>query len=217
MNPYSTHNLYKNVFDGIKNAASNPTATSQVIMVADFPEIQFTLFPGLYTTIASVVGTFVVGELVTGGSSGATGYVSAVTASRITLTNVTGTFTNAETITGGTSGATATISAISTPNFTIQAFKSNQKAINGVMNPPDPTLPSSPTNDYEEIMYTGEPGGVNYAVGFPFNPNTGSPAGALSYATQSFKVQTNGAIWLFLRVAISGGALINADINIFNQ
>lgn len=213
MNPYSTHNLYKNVFDGEKIE----NATSRVIMAADFNELQFTLFPGLYATIGSVVGTFVVGELVTGGTSGATGRITSVTATRITLIAVTGTFTNAETITGGTSGATAAISSITTPNFTIQAYKSNQQPINGVMNPPNPALPSSPSNDYEEIMYTGEPGGVNYAVGFPFNPNTGSPAGALSYETQSFKIQTGGAIWVFLKLVRSGGSLVNADINLFNQ
>ncbi len=209
MNPFSTHNLYKNVFDGAQIA----NATSQVIFVADSPEIQFVIFPGLYATIGTVVGTFVVGELVTGGSSGATGYIANVTATRITIVNVTGTFTNAETITGGTSAAHAAISSITTPNFTIQCFKSDQD----INTPPNPALPSTPTNEYEQIMYTGEPGGVNYAVGSEFNPNTGSSAGGLSYATQSFKVQTAGAIWLFLKVVRTGGSLVNANINLFNQ
>lgn len=214
MNPYSSHLLYKNVFGASKVA----TGFSSVIMAADFNEIQFTLFPALKATIGTVVGTFVVGELVTGGSSSATGRISSFTSTTIQLTNVTGTFTNAETITGGTSGATAAISALSTPNFTVTAYKSNQKSINGVMNPPDLTLPPSPTNDYEKVMYTGEPGGVNYDAADPFNPNTGSSTGTLSYDVQSFKFQTQGAIWVFLQIsAYTGGALVDADINLFNQ
>lgn len=214
MNPYSSHLFYKNVFAGAKAA----TGYSQVISAADFNNIQFTLFPALTATIGTVVGTFQIGETVTGGSSGATGVISAFTATTITLTTVTGTFTNAETITGVTSAAHAAISAISTPNFTIVAYKSNQKPINGVDNPPDPTLPMTPTNDYERVMYTGERGGVNYDGDDPYNPNTGSSTGTLSYSPQSFLFQTQGARWVFLRVDVfTGGSLSDADINLFNQ
>ena len=56
----------------------------------------------------SDTGTFVVGETVTGGTSSATGVISAVdqTAGTLTLVNVDGTFRVGETLTGGTSGGT---------------------------------------------------------------------------------------------------------------
>lgn len=142
MNPLSTHNLYKNVFDG----SQDDDAISAVIMAADFPNIQFTLH-----------------------------------------------FDDAS-------------------DFQILAFKSNQQAINGVMNPPDITQPSGPDNDYEQIMYTAEPGGVNYDTDNPFNPT------GLSAGSQSFVMQTQGAIWVFLAIEnVAGGALLAADINLFNQ
>lgn len=207
--------LYKNVFQGIKTAI----AISKVILTADFPIIQFTIFPGLKATIGTVVGTFVVGETVTGGTSSTTGVVAAVTSTGITLIDVSGTFTNAETITGGTSGAHAAISAISTPNFNIKAFKSN----NEYSLPPDPTLPSSSTNNYEQVMYYGEPGGVNYDSANPFNPNTGSSSAGLSYAPQTFVMGQvgslgMGAVWAFIELTdYVGGALVVADINLFNH
>lgn len=66
--------------------------------------------------ISGVVGTFVVGETVTGGTSGATGVVYRVFPTGLLLTGITGTFQAAETLTGGTSGATATSGAIVTNN-----------------------------------------------------------------------------------------------------
>lgn len=214
MNP-SSNLLYKNVFLTPRIEGS---PFSDIIMSADFSNIQFTLFVGTYTDLTTVVGTFEVGEVVTGGTSLATGVVVSVTETTMIIGSVSGTFTDTETITGETSGATADLDTPTTPDFTVNAYKSNQKSYNGVMNPPDVTLPAGPTNDYEQIMYTGEPGGVNYAVGFEYNPdNSGSPV----MTPTSFVFQTQGAIWVFLQVIMDemapAGALVAADINLFNH
>ncbi len=66
---------------------------------------------GRYLPITSASGSFTVGETITGGSSGATAVVSAVSSEDDYLLTgaFTGTFTAGETITGGTSGKTATL------------------------------------------------------------------------------------------------------------
>ena len=63
-------------------------------------------------TIASSTGTFSVGEIITGSSTGATGRVIINdSATNINYVVLIGTFTTNDTITGGTSGYTATVSA----------------------------------------------------------------------------------------------------------
>jgi hypothetical protein len=59
-------------------------------------------------TVTPLAGTFAVGEVVTGGTSSATGIIYQITTSFAILHTITGTFQTAETLTGGTSGATAT-------------------------------------------------------------------------------------------------------------
>ena len=54
------------------------------------------------------IGTFQVGETITGGTSSATGVLFSVTSSEMVIHTVSGTFQTAETLTGGTSSATAT-------------------------------------------------------------------------------------------------------------
>lgn len=61
--------------------------------------------------LGSITGTFVEGETLTGGTSGATGDLKEIASTKYRLLNLSGTFTNGETVTGGTSGATATISS----------------------------------------------------------------------------------------------------------
>ena len=62
----------------------------------------------LDVNLASVVGTFVAGETVTGGTSLATGTIKRLEGTaKMYIEVVSGTFTTGETITGGTSGATA--------------------------------------------------------------------------------------------------------------
>lgn len=58
--------------------------------------------------ISAVVGTFQVGETITGGTSGKTAIVREIDAAFLYVDTWNGEFTAAETITGGTSGATAT-------------------------------------------------------------------------------------------------------------
>ena len=64
--------------------------------------------------VTSVVGTFVEGETLTGGTSGATCVLKIInTTSNFGIVNYIGNFTGAETITGGTSGATASFNILS--------------------------------------------------------------------------------------------------------
>lgn len=63
--------------------------------------------------VTSVTGTFVEGETITGGTSGATAVIKEkYSATQFGLVNYIGNFTGTETITGGTSGATASYSSI---------------------------------------------------------------------------------------------------------
>lgn len=64
-------------------------------------------------TVGSVVGTFQVGEQITGDTSGARGTIVAVYPTELKVNNIFGSFSATENITAGTSAATATISAIS--------------------------------------------------------------------------------------------------------
>lgn len=64
-------------------------------------------------TITGQSGTFIIGETITGGTSGATGIITSAYPNNVRVKTITGTFAVAETITGGTSGATATTSVIS--------------------------------------------------------------------------------------------------------
>lgn len=59
-----------------------------------------------------LVGTFAIGETITGGTSGATAVITFDDGSNLNLDSVTGTFVAAETITGGTSGATANVGGL---------------------------------------------------------------------------------------------------------
>ena len=72
---------------------------------------------GSFTTTKTLVltsgsGTFVVGETVTGGTSGATAVVASVSTYTLYVTGETGTFSAGETVTGGTSSATGSFSSI---------------------------------------------------------------------------------------------------------
>ena len=72
-------------------------------------------------SVSSIVGTFVVGETVTGGTSGATGVVNKIDLLNdiIWVTTDTG-ITPVETITGGTSGATAQVDSVGTAKTTFE-------------------------------------------------------------------------------------------------
>lgn len=76
-----------------------------------------------------LVGAFVIGETVTGGTSGATGVVAQNSSSgasgSLVLTGVVGIFVSGETITGGTSGATATVDLVVSGNLIRGQFIGN--------------------------------------------------------------------------------------------
>lgn len=61
-------------------------------------------------TLTGIAGVFVIGETITGGTSGATALVANFTGSIVSFSDLVGTFAGGETVTGGTSGATGTIS-----------------------------------------------------------------------------------------------------------
>ncbi len=60
----------------------------------------------------NLVGSFEVGETITGGTSAATGVISSDYLNSLTLNDVVGTFEVGETITGGTSGATSEVTSL---------------------------------------------------------------------------------------------------------
>lgn len=208
---WAAHQLYKNVFTAPVTAPAN----SKVIFCPDFNQLEFTLQAGVVSDINTVSGAFVIGEEVTGGNSGATGQVVSITDSTIVIGNVTGTFTDGETITGGTSGATAVLDTPTAPDFLVNLFVSNQD----INNPPDPSMPSSPTNQYSQIAYSDGEGGVNYDSAHQYNPSADT-AGA--YGQKVFRAgidgQWSGAVWIFLTLSsVSGGALEQSDIDLFNN
>lgn len=69
---------------------------------------------GALLNLNSVVGTFQIGDVVTGSSSGATGKVVSFSSTTVFLSNVVGVFTSADAITGSISGATANVSSATT-------------------------------------------------------------------------------------------------------
>lgn len=72
------------------------------------PSISPGNLPNIIMTTSTIVGTFVVGEVLTGGTSGATGVITYIQAggTHIEVTLSGGTYVITETLTGGTSGAT---------------------------------------------------------------------------------------------------------------
>lgn len=70
-----------------------------------------TFYAPVVLTAGAITGTFVEGETVTGGTSGATGVLKEIAGTKFRLVNLSGTFASSELITGGTSGATTTYSA----------------------------------------------------------------------------------------------------------
>ncbi|GEM_PF-3222946 len=92
--------------------------------------------PALSTiTYAAQVGTFTVGETITGGTSGKTAAIvsdaDGGTTGTLTLRAVSGAFSNPEVITGGTSGATANTSSLLTNPNQVHYRHATEKAITG--------------------------------------------------------------------------------------
>jgi len=85
------------------------TNRARTIVDSQIPSDIKTFYCPAQLTVSSVSGTFVEGETITGGTSGATGTLKEIATLDYRITNLTGLFTVSETITGGTSGATATV------------------------------------------------------------------------------------------------------------
>lgn len=101
---------------GVPNAIKEPTG--KITINIEPESIGFFLkgsygtpVDGIFLPASSIVGTFQVGETITGGSSAATAAVNAISSEGdyILTGTWTGTFTVGETVTGGTSSATATV------------------------------------------------------------------------------------------------------------
>lgn len=92
-----------------------------------------------------------------------------------------------------------------TANFNITVVKSNQD------NPPDPSLPVSPTNMYGDCMFSDEGTQVNYDAVSPFNP------GAVA-VDKNFILQTGGARWFFIVLSgYTAGTLKKLDAFVFSN
>lgn len=106
---------------GIGTALASMIGLTFNIYASDPGSIDLSTYKTLtYNTLA--VSTFVVGHTVTGGTSGATGVITAVNtlsngSQQIVIGTITGTFVAGETITDGTSSATAKVLTI-IPNGT---------------------------------------------------------------------------------------------------
>lgn len=89
-------------------------------------------------------------------------------------------------------------------DFDITVVKSNQE------NPPNPSLPASPSNMYADCMFSEEGTEVNYNASSPFNPG-----GAVD---KNFLVQTQGARWFFIVLSsYSAGMLQKLDAFLFSN
>jgi len=106
-------------------------SVTELIAVSKWAELaQDYIFQGGKKLSGEIAGVFTLGELVTGGSSSATGRVSAIgheTATGvgyIIVTRVSGTFEAAETCTGGTSAATISDIATPTDNYGALVYES---------------------------------------------------------------------------------------------
>ena len=83
-------------------------------------------------------------------------------------------------------------------NFELAVYQSNQRTI------PNFSIPASASNQWTEVAYTDLGTGVNYSVGFEYNPS------GVPNITKIFNVQTIGARWC--AVAITNYIEGNADL-----
>ena len=93
-------------------------------------------------TLTGISGSFTVGEIVTGGTSTATGKVVTFSGSKLHIRVRVGTFAAAEVVTGGTSGATGTIDTISVAKVLVTRQTNSDDTVSRFsMSPgPSPTI-----------------------------------------------------------------------------
>lgn len=91
--------------------------------------------------------------------------------------------------------------------FDFTVVKSNQE------NPPDPSLPVSPSNMYSDCSYSDESTQVNYNATTPYNPN-----GPTVLTDKNFLIETQGARWFFILITnYSAGTLLKLDAFLFSN
>jgi len=98
-------------------------------------------------------GPFVVGEIVTGGTSGATGTITRVGARFFEFTPALGAFVVGEVVTGGTSGATATVTSVTARNIVGQIVKMAADNVDGL----SVTVESQPASESLDLFEASQP------------------------------------------------------------
>jgi hypothetical protein len=117
--PLEGRSNYSDTLDvHLRRIGSTKDVTDQVFIGANDVVLD-TLSSSNDLDLSGVVGTFVATETVTGATSSATGTVTAVNGTVVSLSPVIGTFSVAESVTGGTSSATATVSTVSIGNVVL--------------------------------------------------------------------------------------------------
>ena len=184
------------------NPISNP------ILTADFNSIQTTIQGGDNLSMGAVVGTFQAGEIVSGGTSGATALIAYVLSpyANLLVIDISGTFQVGETITGSISGATADFNSLAILSYEFIPYGSN----NAITVAPDVTALQTQQNDYFPVSYTDE-NGVLY-----------TPAGGYyeftSDVIKTFNIETYGMAWYIPTLKVKSGDLSvhYVDVNLFN-
>ena len=165
-------------------------------------------------TVTPIGGSFEVGEIISGGTSGATAQIVAAFPNRLEILTI-GTFTLPETITGGTSAATATLSA----------FAANWSIPESRLVYLDPTGAGMVQVDALEYFIDTDPG---YGMGTSFTAFTAAavvnemaniPTGALSLGFHTLYVRARavGGTWgipesrVFFIDPTAGGGIILID------
>lgn len=192
-------------YPGVRNSVAVATSASGPVLVADFKTVDFSIVGGGVLSYTTLVGAFVIGEIVTS-SSGGTGRIAFDNGTnRLYITNIAGTFLNTNTLLG-TSGATAVLTAnIATANFTIGAFISNQEL------PPNPYAAASPANEYSPCAYMDLTDDTTWTNGTPYNPT-----GVSEF--KMFEAQLDGARWFFTKIiTYTSGALVSSDMSLFSN
>jgi hypothetical protein len=140
----------------------------------DDPSITFLDLTTL--TLSGVVGSFSVGETVTGAPSGATGVVNSIdsTGNVLYLKDVSGTFAGGDTVTGGTSGATGTFSSVATGDDQVLMFFAKYPGASGN----DIKVALSDSTNFSSAIISGS---TTFAEEFESTPSTNEYAIAVLY------------------------------------
>jgi phage tail sheath protein FI len=122
---FGTPDLYESKYFYASKSILSGTNLYNIVRVVDENAKNATTKQNYSYTVdlTTVVGTFEVGETVSGGTSGATGVIVSIDGDTLSLQEVVGRFVDTETVTGGTSAATGDVSG--QPSFDYQIFISN--------------------------------------------------------------------------------------------